>query len=164
MIDCFPARPQRGPRNSDDVGLHPVGGSPADAWSFDIDMTLKDNTRSPVSLCPCAVAASPSLGREWKRGFLHGGTKSSPPPPARPAAVITDTQEVGSGQTSPVVEPGGNSKSSTKSTRPCNAFQELVVEKSVDLGAATVPVSNVRPCEVKPPRVSRFRARRQGLQ
>lgn len=106
------------------------------------------------------AAASPSLGPQWKRGFLDGGEKR----PARPPSATTPGARgkppaVGSAVPSSNIDEVAPSKA--------HAFRETVVEKPNLVG----PVRSVldsKPAIATatagaPARVSRFKARRQGL-
>eukprot|EP00903_Cladosiphon_okamuranus_P014461 g13417.t1 len=102
-------------------------------------------------------AASPSLGTQWKKGFLDGGAKR---PEGAPSAVTTGAQETqqAAGASRAVAVPEGVEAGTSKAK---SAFREKVVEKSRIPGAPSSLLEEKDP--VVPARVSRFKARRQGL-
>ena len=104
------------------------------------------------------AAASPSLGPQWKKGFLDGGTKR----PARaPSAATPRAQETKqAAEASAVAARRGDETTRQKANG--SAFRETVVEKAhVVPGFAGSSLEEKAP--VAPARVSRFKARRQGL-
>lgn len=104
---------------------------------------------------PYIAAASPSLGPQWKKGFLDGGAK--PRAQVSSAATIPRVEETRqvTGAGSAVLTSGGTA------TPKVNAFRETVVEKT-NAGVAS-SVLDDRATTVAPARISRFKARRQGL-
>ncbi|CAN0190326.1 unnamed protein product [Ectocarpus sp. 8 AP-2014] len=103
-------------------------------------------------------ASNPTLGPNWKKGFLDGGAKPSPP---KPSVATPDIREIRSDRT-----PGPAVARSDGTA----AFRESVVEKP-NAGVGPVLARNNATTtaagaavDVPPPaRVSRFKARRQGL-
>ncbi|CAM9540832.1 unnamed protein product [Ectocarpus sp. 6 AP-2014] len=105
-------------------------------------------------------ASNPTLGPNWKKGFLDGGAKPSPP---KPSVSTPDMREIRSDSTSGPAVPRSNETA---------AFRESVVEKpNAGVGpvlarnsATTAGAGAGAAADVSPPaRVSRFKARRQGL-
>ncbi|CAM9592642.1 unnamed protein product [Scytosiphon promiscuus] len=100
-------------------------------------------------------AASPALGSDWKKGFLDGGAKrrthklSATSPGAQQSRRATDT-----GSALP-------NKSGELSSSKADAFRGTVVEKPSE-GVAVSSNTKVS-VDAAPARVSRFKARRQGL-
>lgn len=141
---------------------------PPQTWrprlSVDVTALARSNGKRPSPFTPRATctnwaAASPSLGPQWKKGFLGGGEKR----PARPSSAATP----GARDKPPaVVSAVPSSNSDELASSKANAFRETVVEKPNLVGA--VRSSDSKPATTtatvsEPTRVSRFKARRQGL-
>lgn len=111
------------------------------------------------------TAASPSLGPNWKRGFLDGAvSKRSAPRPARPAALTPGGHAVSQAPGEGTMGSTGTASSSAPGS-DSYAFRGTVVENPVGGGteSKTVESSCAGPA-VAAPRISRFKARRQGLE
>lgn len=102
--------------------------------------------------------ADPSLGGQWEKGFLDG-TKSST---RKPAAATPGRPEARQATGAGSAVPRSNVASSTANTES-HAFRETVVEKVVNADV-TPMLAPGSPAAVVGPRVSRFKARRQGLE
>ncbi|CAM9928313.1 unnamed protein product [Pylaiella littoralis] len=101
-----------------------------------------------------AEAASPSLGPQWKKGFLDSGAKRLE---SKPSAATTPRVQEARQATAPVSAVMASGAAATSKT---HAFRETVVEKT-NTGLAS-SVLDGKPA-VEPARISRFKARRHGL-
>lgn len=133
----------------------------------------------------CTSAPNPTaLGTQWKKGFLGGGAKQSAPrsgavgsggqKSSQPARVVKSTPK----NKATAAGPGGDisnqagrvENSTTKNVAgfapedsDSRAFHGAVVEKSVNSGTVPIMATN-SPVPTLGPRVSRFKARRKGLE
>ncbi|CAM9220819.1 unnamed protein product [Laminaria digitata] len=114
--------------------------------------------------------SSSSLGPKWKKGFLSGGTKRSPTPkPTTKTAGAQETRPATLGKGAPKGGGGavpGSQTAPTPRTSNSPAFEGSVAEKAANVSTAPTLAStgSSQPTAAVPPRVSRFKARRQGLQ
>lgn len=100
------------------------------------------------------TATNPSLGSQWKKGFLSG--KSAYSVSRQPSAMVpveTQTQ---------VTIPQAQVQAE-ESNVSSNAFEGNVVEKSKNTVACLASLRTPLATAGTSPRVSRFKARRQGL-
>eukprot|EP00752_Nemacystus_decipiens_P006076 g5484.t1 len=98
-------------------------------------------------------AASPALGPKWKKGFLDGAKR-----PARAPSVATPGAQETKQTAGASAVAGPRSDETARSKAKSSAFRGTVVEKPQAAGSLLEEKAPVAPA-----RVSRFKARRQGL-
>lgn len=126
--------------------------------AFVASFALMSGNFAPPRVWFClGAAASQSLGPQWKKGFLDGGAKrpARAPSAAKHGAQVTK-QAAGA---SAVVVPKNDETAKPKAES--SAFRQTVVEKPHGPGGASSALEEKAP--VAPARISRFKARRQGL-